>query len=401
MDLTVPAEYVHFREEVKSFLTENLTDEIKRAGRVTTSVFADPEMAMKWQGILHKRGWVAPHWPIEHGGTGWDVVQRSIFAEECLKAEAPPLIPMSLQMCGPCIIGYGTEAQKAYYLPRILSGEDFWCQGYSEPGAGSDLASLQLFAESDGDFYVLNGTKIWTTYAQYSNKMFCLVRTSREGKPQQGITFLLLDMDSPGITVEPIIGLDLVHEQNTVFFDNVRVPKANRIGEENQGWTVAKYLLEFERGGLEYAPGLHFQLAKIKEMAAQEFTATGIPLAEDLVFRRKFSAVEIEVCALEFTENRIKAALGNGQNPGPAASMTKILGTELSQKVTELAIETVGLYGLPLQPAALDLSLDVPFVGPEYALTVMPRYLNTRATTIYGGSNEVQRGIIAKAVLGL
>lgn len=401
MDLTIPAEYVHFREEVKAFLAESLTTDIKRAGRLTTSVFADPALAMEWQRILHRRGWAAPHWPKEYGGAGWDVVQRSIFAEECLKAEAPPLIPMSLQMCGPCIIGYGTEAQKAHYLPRILSGEDFWCQGYSEPGAGSDLAALQLNAESDGDYYVLNGTKIWTTYAQYANKMFCLVRTSREGKPQQGISFLLLDMDSPGITVEPIIGLDLVHEQNTVFFDNVRVPKANRIGEENNGWTVAKYLLEFERGGLEYAPGLHFQLAKIKEMAAQEYTAAGIPLAEDLIFKRKFSAIEIEVCALEFTENRIKAALGSGQNPGPAASMTKILGTELSQKVTELAIDTVGLNGLPLQPAALEVSPAVDFVGPEYALTVMPRYLNTRATTIYGGSNEVQRGIIAKAVLGL
>lgn len=401
MDLSINQKYQDFREEVKAFLDEHLTDDLRKAGRLTTSVFSDSGAAMAWQKILNEKGWAAPHWPVEYGGTGWDIVERSIFAEECLKAEAPLLIPMGLQMCGPCIIGFGTQAQKDYYLPRMLSGEDYWCQGYSEPNAGSDLASLQTFAESDGDDYVINGTKIWTTYAQYANKMFCLVRTSKEGKPQQGITFLLLDMNTPGITVEPIIGLDLVHEQNIVFFDNVRVPKANRIGEENKGWTVAKYLLEFERGGLEYAPSLHFQLNKVKEIAAQEPATGGGRLLDDPVFRRKIANVEIEIKSLEFTETRIKSALGAGQNPGPAASMTKILGTEISQKVTELAIEAVSLSGLYLQPQALQLDFDGEILGPEYALTVMPRYLNTRATTIYGGSSEVQRGIIAKTVLGL
>lgn len=401
MDLSISKKYRDFREEVRAFLEENLTAELREAGRFTTSVFSDSGSAMAWQKILYKKGWVAPHWPKAYGGTGWDIVERSIFSEECLKAEAPLLIPMGLQMCGPCIIGFGTQEQKDYYLPRMLSGEDYWCQGYSEPNAGSDLASLQTFAESDGDDYVINGTKIWTTYAQYANKMFMLVRTSKEGKPQQGITFLLVDMNTPGITVEPIIGLDMVHEQNTVFFDNVRVPKANRIGEENKGWTVAKYLLEFERGGLEYAPSIYFQLEKVKAMAKQETTACGKRLWDDPGFRRKIAGVEIEAKSLEFTENRIKAALGAGQNPGPAASMTKILGTEISQKVTELAIEAVGLHGLVLQPEALEVGSGVDPIGPEYALTAMPRYLNTRATTIYGGSSEVQRGIIAKMVLGL
>lgn len=401
MDLTLKPEHRQFRDEVRAFLEENLSDDLREAGRLATSVFHDVERSMAWQKILHKKGWAAPHWPKKYGGTGWDVVQRAIFAEESLKADAPMMIPMGLHMCGPCIIGCGTDEQKAYYLPRILSGEDFWCQGYSEPGAGSDLASLQTFAESDGDHYIVNGTKIWTTYAHYANKIFCLVRTNRNCKPQEGITFLLIDMDTPGITVEPIIGLDMVREQNTVFFDNVRVPKANVVGRENDGWTVAKYLLTFERGGQEYAPALFHSLEKVREIAAQEYDGFGGRLADDPVFRRKLAELEIEITALEFTENRIKAALGSGQSPGAIASMTKILGTELSQRVTELAIEAVGVYGLPLQVDAIQPGAHLPFVGPEYALTAMPRYLNTRATTIYGGSNEIQRGIIAKMVLGL
>ncbi|MGC1508059.1 acyl-CoA dehydrogenase [Ketobacter sp. MCCC 1A13808] len=401
MDLSLKPEYRQFREEVREFLNESLTDDIRQAGRLSTSVFFDKERTMAWQKILHKKGWVAPHWPRQYGGTGWDVVQRSIFAEESLKADAPQLIPMGLQMCGPCIIGCGTPEQKEYYLPRILSGDDFWCQGYSEPNAGSDLASLQTTAVSDGDDYIVNGTKIWTTYAHYANKIFCLVRTDKQCKPQQGITFLLMDMDAPGITVEPIIGLDGVREQNTVFFDNVRVPKSNRIGAENEGWTVAKYLLMFERGGQEYAPGLHHYLKQIKAIARQQPNGFGGYLLEDPHFMRRLGEVEIEISALEFTENRIKAALGSGQSPGAVASMTKIVGTELSQKLTQLAVEAVGVAGLPLQLEALQPGSGVDPIGPDYALTVMPKYLNARATSIYGGSNEIQRGIIAKTVLGL
>jgi len=262
------------------------------------------------------------------------------------------------------------------------------------------LASLQTYAESDGDDYIINGTKIWTTYAQYANKMFCLVRTSRDGKPQSGITFLLLDMNSPGITVEPIIGLDQVHEQNTVFFDNVRVPKANRIGNENEGWTVAKYLLMFERGGSEYSPALHCQVQGVKAMAEQVQVGEST-LWQDPFFKRKYCEVEIKISALEFTENRIKSALTSGQNPGPEASMTKILATEISQEVTELALEAAGEYAVPLQSEAIEPGSGVGSIGPEYALATMPRYLNARASSIYGGSNEVQRGIIAKFVLGL
>ena len=400
MDLHVPGEERNFREEVRTFLEENLTPEIREAGRLTTSVFAPVKEAMEWQRILHRQGWAAPHWPQEYGGTGWSVHQRAIFAEELVRAEAPPLIPMGLLMCGPCLIGYGTQEQKDYYLPRILSGEDFWCQGYSEPGAGSDLASLKTFAESDGDDYVLNGTKIWTTYAQHANRMFGLVRTRKDGKPQQGITFLLLDMNAPGITVEPIVGLDEVPEQCQVFFDNVRVPKANRVGEENDGWTVAKYLLTFERGGQDYAPGLRVQLERVKRNAARQGTGTAT-LAEDPVWRHKVAACETDLLALDYTEKRIKSALSAGKDPGALSSMTKVLGTELQQKVTELAIEALGIQALPWQPEALEPGSGVDPLGPEYALTAMPSYLNARACSIYGGSNEVQRGIIAKAVLGL
>src|SRR3569833_3515627 len=255
MDLNFTGADAAFRDEVRAFLDENLTPELKEAGSLTTSVFTDKEWNLKWQKILYKKGWVAPTWPVEYGGTGWSDMQRYIFSIECARAGTPGLAPMGLRMVGPCIMRYGTPEQKAHYLPRLLSGEDYWSQGYSEPSSGSDLASLQLRAVSDGDDYVLNGSKIWTTHAQWANRMFILVRTKFEGKPQAGITFLLLDMQSPGIKVRPLITLDGEHEVNQVFFDDVRVPKANRVGEENDGWTVAKYLLEFERGGA-YAAAL-------------------------------------------------------------------------------------------------------------------------------------------------
>ena len=400
MDLRVPEQERHFREEVRAFLDESLTPEILEAGRKTTSVFAPVKEVMAWQRLLHAKGWAAPHWPKEFGGTGWSVSQRAIFAEELVRAETPPLVPMGLHMCGPCLIGCGTEEQQQEYLPRILNGEHFWCQGYSEPGSGSDLASLKTFADKDGDDYILNGTKIWTTYAHYANKMFALVRTNRDGKPQQGITFLLLDMDLPGITIEPIVGLDEVPEQCQVFFDNVRVPQKYRVGAENDGWTVAKYLLTFERGGQEYAPGLNVMLEKIRLMAEKQQTAFG-SLNKDPVWQHKFAALEADVLALEFTEMRIKSALSAGKDPGALSSMTKILGTELLQKVTELRIETLGSQSVIWQPQALVPGEEHPVIGPEYALTAMPHYLNSRACSIYGGSNEVQRGIIAKAVLGL
>jgi acyl-CoA dehydrogenase len=300
---------------------------------------------------------------------------------------------MGLKMVGPVIMGYGTPEQKAHYLPRLLSGEDYWCQGYSEPGSGSDLASLQLRAVSDGDDYVLDGSKIWTTHAQFANRMFCLVRTSTEGKPQQGITFLLLDMASPGITVKPIITLAGEHEVNQVFFDQVRVPKANRIGAENQGWTVAKYLLEFERGGGS-APGLRVGLERVARIAEAAHD-------DDPHHRRRLAETEIAVSAIDISERRVLSELASGRNPGPASSMLKINGTEAMQRIDELSIAALGDYAHVEQRKARAPGSNVAPIGPESGLTAMPRYLNNRAATIYGGSNEIQRDIIARLVLGL
>ncbi|PKQ09522.1 MAG: acyl-CoA dehydrogenase, partial [Alphaproteobacteria bacterium HGW-Alphaproteobacteria-12] len=281
LDLT-PAD-ADFREDVCAFLDENLTPDLREAGRLTTSAFTDKAWNLAWHKILYKKGWAAPGWPKDYGGTGWSDMQKYIWASECARYGTPHLSPMGLRMCGPMLMKFGTEAQKNFYLPRILSGEDYWCQGYSEPGSGSDLASLQLKAVSDGEDYVLNGTKIWTTHAHFANRMFCLVRTDGSGKPQQGITFLLLDMDTPGIKVEPIITLAGDHEVNQVFFDDVRVPKTNRVGEENDGWTVAKYLLEFERGGA-FAAALGVGVEKIREVAAGERGGDGKRLIDDAGF---------------------------------------------------------------------------------------------------------------------
>ena len=320
-------------------------------------------------------------------------MQRYIFAAECARAGAPPLAPMGLKMAGPVIMGHGTAEQKAHYLPRILSGEDYWCQGYSEPGSGSDLASLQMRAESDGDDYVLSGSKLWTTHAQFANRMFCLVRTATEGKPQYGITFLLLDMATPGIEVKPVITLAGEHEVNQVFFDGVRVPKANRIGAENQGWTVAKYLLEFERGGGS-APGLRVAIARAQRLAVAE-------APEDVHLRRRLAEAEIAIEAIDMSERRVLSALASGKNPGPASSMLKINGTEAIQRIDELAIEAAGAYANVDQPQARAPGSNIEPVGPDHSLTPMARYLNDRAASIYGGSNEIQRDIIARLVLGL
>ena len=327
-------------------------------------------------------------------------MQRYIFASECARAGAPGLSPMGLRMVGPCIMRYGTEAQKALYLPRILSGEDYWCQGYSEPGAGSDLASLQLRAEADGDDYVLNGSKIWTTHAHFANRMFLLARTRFDGKPQGGITFLLLDMAAPGLTVKPIVTLAGEHEVNQVFFDNVRAPIANRLGDENAGWTVAKYLLEFERGGGS-AAGLQVSLKRLRAMAEAEPSGSASPLIDDAAFRACLAAEEIAVTAIEMTEHRVMSALAAGEKPGPASSMLKTQGTEAMQRIDQLAIEVAAHYAAVDQPGAREAGSNVRAIGPDHSLTAMARYLNNRAGSIYGGSNEIQRDIMAKLVLGL
>lgn len=400
-DGTGGTDYDAFRDEVRAFLDENLTEDLREAGRLATSVFPNMSRAIAWQKIRNAKGWAAPSWPAEHGGPGWDERQRQIFDEEALMADAPSMILQGLAMCGPCLIGYGTPEQKDYYLPRMLAAEHIWCQGYSEPGSGSDLASLKTSAVPDGDDYIINGSKIWTSNAHDASHMFALVRTSSEGRPQQGITFLLLEMKSPGITVKPIFNLNGAHEQNQVFFDNVRVPQANRVGEENQGWTVAKYLLEFERGGVSRYAGLAKKIAKIKHAASDQVTADGAPLIQDPHFRRELAEREIEATALEFTWRRVFSAMGQGEAPGALASLTKIANSELGQELDKLATRTVGLNALPLQPAALVPGSNVESLVPDYAITTMPAYLDGRASSIAGGTGEVQRGIIAKAVLGL
>ncbi len=399
MDLALKPEDAAFRDEVRAFLAEKLPPDLREAGRLTASVFTDKTWNIRWHKILYEKGWIAPAWPVEYGGTGWTEMQRYIFASECARAGTPSLSPMGLRMCGPVIMRFGTPEQKAFYLPRILAGEDYWCQGYSEPGSGSDLASLQCRAVRDGDHYVVDGTKLWTTHAHFANRMFCLVRTDAGGKPQEGITFILIDMDTPGIEVKPIVTMAGDHEVNQVFFDGVRVPVANRVGEEGQGWTVAKYLLEFERGNA-YAAGMQVAIDNLRAIASAE-RSDGAALIEEPEFRRKLEELAIEVRGIEFTEHRIMSALSNGQNPGPASSMLKTRGTETMQRINELGVEAIGFYAAPDQKAAREPLSNVAPIGPAHGLTVVPRYLNNRASSIYGGSNEVQRNIMAKLVLGL
>ena len=410
MDIAFGPKDAAFRDEVRRFLDEKLNDRLRAAGRLSTSVYADRESMREWHRILYEKGWIAPAWPVEYGGCDWSVTQHYIWSRELALASAPGLSPMGLGMCGPVLIGHGTQAQKDFYLPRILSGEDFWCQGYSEPGAGSDLAALQMSAVEDGDEFVCNGQKIWTTHAQYANRIFCLVRTSKEEIPQKGITFVLIDMDQPGVKVEPLIMTSGEHVQNQIFFTDARAKKVDVVGEIGKGWTVAKYLLEFERGGHAYAPGLSVRLGKIRAMATAEQGDDGARLIDDSVFQAKLVEAEVEIAALEFLEHRVISALSHGGTPGAQASIMKTRGTEVSQRLTELAIEAVGGWGAPFQPHATRPGGDVPHfspppyndvIGPDYALPVMAKYLNDRAGSIYAGSNEIQRNIMAKAVLGL
>lgn len=384
-----------FREEVRAFFDTALTPELREAGRKMTSVYSDKEVALAWQKILLDKGWLVPSWPKAYGGTGWSLTERYIFACERARARPPALSPMGLSMLGPALLGRGTEQQKDHYLPRILGGEDFWCQGYSEPQAGSDLAALQCQAVREGDHYVLNGTKIWTTHAHVANRMFCLVRTGRFERPQQGVSFLLVDMEDPGVRCEPIRFVSGCATQCTVYFDNVRVPVTEIVGEENEGWSVTKYLLEFERGGGAAAPGLLQAIGHARDLLAD------LPEADRKDPARRLDALEVRVHALELTELRTLAETERTGSPGPASSLLKIQGTELSQAISEVAVELIGLYGLPHQPEAYSLGSNFTTIGPEAGITAVPFYLNNRAATIYAGSSEIQRNIISKAVLSL
>jgi alkylation response protein AidB-like acyl-CoA dehydrogenase len=397
MNLDLTPEFRAFREEVRAFIRDELPADIR--DKVKKGLHLGKDDYARWQKILFKKGWVAPGWPKEYGGPGWTPAQRYIFDDEIGKSGAPRVIPFGLVMVAPVIMKFGTEAQKREHLPRILKSEVWWCQGYSEPGAGSDLAGLKTRAVKEGDHYVVNGQKTWTTMAQYADWIFCLVRTDPAAKKQEGISFILIDMKTPGVTVKPIITMDGGAEVNEVFFDNVKVPLANLVGPENQGWTVAKYLLGHERTNIADIGRAKHQLARVKEIAAAE-RSDGGTLLEDPEFRERIADVELDLIALDATILRIVAAETSGKPPGAEASLLKIKGSELQQALTELLIEAVGYYGFPYNREAMEHGWNEPPIGPDYAATLAPAYFNTRKTTIYGGSNEVQRGILAKFVMG-
>lgn len=395
MDLSYSPQEQAFREQVRTWLAVNIPTDLR--DKVVNYEDLSKDELLRWHKILAKQGWIAPSWPKEWGGTDWTAVERYIWDEECGYAGAPPLIPFGLQMCAPVLHKFGTPAQKERFLPRIYQGEDFWCQGYSEPGSGSDLASLKTRAERRGDKYIVNGQKIWTTMAHYGDWIFCLVRTDFESsKRQEGISFLLIDMNTPGITVRPLILLDGRREVNEVFFENVEVPVENLVHKENDGWTVAKYLLGHERMGTGQIGVSRRNIAKLKEFAGKQVGDDGRSLMLDLRFADRVAKVEIELQALEITNLRFLDEMRRtGRPPGAEVSMLKIKGTEIQQAITELMVDAVGPMMEPRSPLSADDAFD------HYKAWLMPRYGNYRKATIYAGSNEIQRNILAKMSLGL
>ena len=397
MDLQFTAEESDFKAQVRAFLATAYAGDIKAKAAEGRPFERDDYLS--WHKAVYAQGWVAPGWPEEVGGTGWSAVERYIFEEELARANAPRLMPFGLKMVGPVIYTFGTAEQKQKYLPRILSGEDWWCQGYSEPGAGSDLASLSTRAVLDGDHYIVNGAKTWTSFAHYANKMFCLVRTDPEAKPQQGISFLLIDMAQPGVEVRPIVTMDGGQDVNMVYLSDVKVPLDMRIGEENKGWTYAKFLLGHERLGIAAVGRSKQRIRRLKEIAALESDGDGTRLIDQRGFSEQLAEIEIQLKCVEYTELRYLMAAGAA--PGPEASLLKIAGTDIQQDITELAMQAVGYYALPYTSPAHRLASNEPPVGPDYAPALAPTYVNWRKSSIYGGSNEIQRNIIAKMVLGL
>jgi pimeloyl-CoA dehydrogenase large subunit len=400
MDLRFTPEETKFRDEMHAFIGAALPAPIRR--KMVEGRRLAKEDIVTWQRILNAKGWAVPHWPVEWGGTGWTPVQQYIFLQELQEAPAPEPLAFGTSMVGPVIATFGSEAQKRRFLPRIANLDDWWCQGFSEPGAGSDLASLRTTARRDGDHYIVNGQKTWTTLAQYADWIFCLVRTDPTAKKQEGISFLLIDMKTPGITVRPIQTIDGGYEVNEVFLDDVRVPVANRVGEENKGWDYAKFLLGNERTGIARVGISKARIRRLKEIAALERVGDK-PLIEDERFAMKIAAVEVQLKALEMTQLRVVAAARNRSGkPDPASSILKIRGSEIQQTISELLIEAVGPYALPDQiPRDESERWNEPPIGPEWAGPLAPHYFNSRKISIYGGSNEIQKNIIAKAILGL
>ncbi|HEY7661958.1 MAG TPA: acyl-CoA dehydrogenase family protein [Xanthobacteraceae bacterium] len=394
MDLLLSPEDRAFRDEVRAFLADNVTPDMRRAIDLTTGFIVEPDVLIAFHRALDRKGWAVPHWPVEHGGAGWSLVKRYIFDLECGRAGAVAYNTSGSHFVGPVIIHYGTPAQKAQYLPRIRSGEDYWAQGYSEPGSGSDLASLKTRADSDGDSYVINGQKIWTTMAHRANRIFALVRTSSAGKRQDGITFLLIDMDTPGVSVRPIIGTGGDHEFNEVFFSDARVPKANRIGEENRGWEVAKYLLEFERGGRVLAGQVRALFVKLVRLVAAR-------CPHDTDIGARLAAIGTDLDAMEMIDLSVLSTLQAGGNPGPISSLLKLRWSEIRQAIAELAVDAAGSEALRWRTERpFYETLQLPPEEEEIAAAA-PRYLNSRAFSIMGGTSEVQTNILAKTWVGL
>jgi alkylation response protein AidB-like acyl-CoA dehydrogenase len=392
MDTRFSGHDTAFRAEVHAFLQRAWTPEL--AARIDDEA-AYPKAIIEWQRRLYERGWVAPGWPKEHGGCAWTPTQRYIYELERSDIGAPEVLPFGIKMVGPVIIGFGNAEQQQRFLPRILRGQDWWCQGYSEPGAGSDLAALKTRAELDGDHYIVSGSKIWTTYAQHADWMFCLVRSTSSARRQDGISFLLIDMSTPGIRISPIISIDGEHSLNEVFFDNVRVPVSNRIGEQDKGWTYAKSLLAHERTAIAGVGNSKRKIRRLKELAARE-TRLGQPLLSDPLFRARLADVEIELMALETTELRALCEASKGRGPGPESSLLKIKGTEVQQAIQQLTMDVAGDYGAVLQG-----TMSAAELGHDFGDAARREFMYGRASTIYGGSNEVQKNITAKAVLGL
>lgn len=398
MDLNFTTEEQAFREEVRAFVAAEYPADLA----AKTSINAPLEKAdmERWQAILHAKGWLTYTWPTEFGGTGWGPVKQFIFEDECAKANTSRILPFGLKMLAPVLMKFGSKEQQDYWLPRMCDGTHWWCQGYSEPGAGSDLASLKTTAVREGNEYVINGQKTWTTLGQHADMIFCLVRTSSEGKRQEGISFLLVDMKSPGVEVRPIKTIDGDYEVNEIFLTDVRVPVENLVGEENKGWTYAKYLLTHERANIAGVGASNQLLKELKELAATQMR-NGRPLSEDPLFAARIARVEIDLMTMETTNLRVLAAAEDGGVPGPETSMLKILGSEIAQELDDLTRRALGRQAQASTPAVFEPGYNGNHVAPEGYAASSAIYFNNRKTTIYGGSNEIQKNIITKMIVGL
>lgn len=398
MDLNYTPEEQAFRAEVRAFVTTHLPADI--GAKVKGGKRLAKDDFVRWQKVLHAKGWGATMWPMKFGGTGWSAVQQHIFEEECAEAGAPMQLPFGLKMVAPVIQAFGSKGQQDHFLPRIVDGTDWWCQGYSEPGSGSDLASLKTKAERQGDHYVVNGQKTWNTLGQYADWIFCLVRTRSDGRPQEGISFLLVDMKTPGVSVRPIVMLDGGHEINEVWFENVEVPAGNLVGDENRGWTYAKFLLDQERTDIARVGRSKAALKYLKTIARRELDG-GRPLIENQRFRDRIAQVEIELMALEITNLRALCTMARKRAPGPEPSLLKLKGSEIEQMLSELMMRALGHRSIPRVEGSIDANQPGEPIHSDFAAPLSGNYFNCRKTSIYGGSNEIQRNIISRMILGL